>query len=92
MVMLCCKNHPDLRWCCKAIAWSPSKNPETPRAGHYNGARNIFFFGLRTPEEPMGTQLVRDPSGSLQLVMECKCPASDLELAPEQDPAEARSG
>lgn len=36
-VALTCKNHPDLRWSCKSIAFSP---------GHgYNGSRHIFFAG-----------------------------------------------
>lgn len=38
-ITLTCRNHPDLRWCCKSIAFTP---------GHgYNGSRNIFFHGLK---------------------------------------------
>jgi hypothetical protein len=36
-VNLACKNHPELRWTCKAIA--------TSSVGGYNGARNIFYQG-----------------------------------------------
>lgn len=36
MPILTCKNHPDLRWSCKDIAWEN---------GRYNGCRNIFYMG-----------------------------------------------
>lgn len=36
-VMLTCKNHPELRWSCKSIAFTPGFG--------YNGSRNIFFQG-----------------------------------------------
>lgn len=36
-VMLTCKNHPNLRWFCKSIAFTPGKG--------YNGVRHIFFEG-----------------------------------------------
>ena len=36
-VSLTCKNHPELRWSCKSIAWND--------VGGYNHERNIFFFG-----------------------------------------------
>lgn len=76
--ILTCKNHTNLRWSCKDIAWN----------GHYNGQRNIFFNG-----EPNGRGMHPDESG-LQcsryfgdrvdpIVEECKCDAMDLILAPE---------
>ena len=34
-VSLTCKNHPELRWSCKSIAFTPGKG--------YNGIRHIFF-------------------------------------------------
>lgn len=40
-VMLTCKNHPDLRWSCKSLAF-------TPGAG-YNGQRSIFYTGSINP-------------------------------------------
>lgn len=38
-VTLTCVNHPQLRWTCKSIAWTPTMG--------YNGQRNIFFQGLQ---------------------------------------------
>lgn len=37
MLNLTCKNHPDLRWMIKSIAWTPGRG--------YNGQRNIHFMG-----------------------------------------------
>lgn len=38
-VSLTCRNHPELRWSCKSVAFSP---------GHgYNGQRHIFFSGVK---------------------------------------------
>lgn len=36
MPILTCKNHPNLRWSCKDIAWEND---------HYNYSRNLFFLG-----------------------------------------------
>ncbi len=76
--ILTCKNHPELRWSCKDIAWS----------GFYNGFRTIFFNG-----ESDGTGMYSDGSGmgcstyfknrKDPIVTECSCPSSDLILAPE---------
>lgn len=39
-VTLTCKNHPELRWSCKEVAFTP---------GHgYNGTRSIFYNGKYT--------------------------------------------
>jgi len=35
--VLTCKNHPNLRWSCKSIAYTPGYG--------YNGQRNLFFNG-----------------------------------------------
>ncbi len=43
MVSLTCKNHPELLWHVKEIAWT--RNPDG--TGHYNGQRNIHFMGDR---------------------------------------------
>src|SRR6185437_5265772 len=48
---LTCKNHPQLRWNCKSIAY-------TPGAG-YNGCRNIFFNGRLTTAEEQAAGLGR---------------------------------
>ncbi len=76
--ILTCRNHPDLRWSCKDIAWS----------GRYNGQRTIFFNGA-----PTGEGMYSDSSGlncstyfkdrDDPIITECKCPPSDLILAPE---------
>ncbi len=33
-VTLTCKNHPNLRWHCKEVAWV---------GGYYDGSRSLFF-------------------------------------------------
>jgi hypothetical protein len=78
--ILTCKNHPNLRWSCKEIAWS----------GFYNGTRSIFFNG-----EPDGSGMYFDGSGLScttyfpdrpigdRIVRECSCDSADLILAPE---------
>jgi hypothetical protein len=77
--ILTCKNHTNLRWSCKDIAWS----------GKYNGSRHIFFNG-----EPDGQGMFSDKSGlscsilhrdGKNIVEECQCPSGDLILAPEDD-------
>ena len=37
MLWLTCKNHPNLRWLCKEIAYTEGLG--------YNGSRNLFFEG-----------------------------------------------
>ncbi len=79
-VILTCKNHPNLRWGCKEIAFSD--------IGGYNGSRGIFFRG-----EPTGKGMYEDGSGldcseffperADHIVRECSCPPSDLIRAPE---------
>ena len=74
--VLTCRNHPNLRWSCKDVAWSEG----------YNGSRRLFFKG-----EPSGKGMYDDGSGldcahvraDGSLVEECDCPTSDLVLAPE---------
>lgn len=73
--ILTCKNHRNLRWSCKDVAWSNG----------YNGRRSIFFNGT-----PSGEGMYSDDSGldctkimNDRLVEECSCPTSDLILAPE---------
>lgn len=36
-LILTCKNHPNLRWSCKSLAFTPGQG--------YNGARNLFYHG-----------------------------------------------
>lgn len=46
-LILTCKQHPELRWSCKSVAYSPGRG--------YNGARHIFFQGSvkeRVPSAP----------------------------------------
>lgn len=73
--ILTCKNHLDLRWTCKEIAWT----------GLYNGERGIHFKG-----SPTGKGMYEDGSGldcskviDNKLVWECDCPTADLILAKE---------
>lgn len=69
MLKLTCKNHPELFWLTKEIAWTP---------GHgYNGQRGIHFYG-----NVDGEWVAKDLS---KCWYECKCPASDLVLAPGQE-------
>lgn len=75
--IMTCKNHPDLRWSCKHIAWSD---------GHgYNGSRAIYFRGT-----PSGKGMFSDNSGldcirvkNGIVIEECSCSVRDLILAPE---------
>lgn len=74
--ILTCKNHPNLRWSCKDVAWS----------GCYTGCRDIFFDGI-----PSERGMYPDGSGldtthfnkDGNIVQECNCSFSDLILAPE---------
>ena len=75
-VILTCKNHPNLRWSCKEIAFTPGVG--------YNGARNIFFNGISTGKmhsDFSGLQCTMIDGD--KIVRECSCPPSDLILAPE---------
>jgi hypothetical protein len=81
--ILTCKNHPDLRWSTKDIAWTTT-NEETGE-GCYNGARNIFFKGT-----PSGRGMYSDGSGldctfvkDGRVFSECDCSPRFLMLAPE---------
>lgn len=86
-VILTCRNHPQLRWSCKDIAFTDSSG--------YNGMRLIEFLGL-----PTGKGMYEDLSGldcdiveekrneagqvtGYDFVQECTCAASDLIRAPE---------
>lgn len=76
--ILTCKNHSNLRWSTKEIAWTDG----------YNGCRHIFFHG-----EPTEKGMYHDHSGldcSTYFpdrddpdIIECPCPSSDLIIAPE---------
>lgn len=75
--ILTCKNHPELRWSCKDIAWSDKSG--------YNGTRHVFFNGI-----PSGEGMYSDGSGlnctmikDGKIIEECSCKGSDLILAPE---------
>lgn len=75
--ILTCKNHPELRWSCKDVAWDPGSG--------YNGVRHIFFKGV-----PTGQGMYSDGSGldcttfkDGAVIQECPCDASELVLAPE---------
>lgn len=84
-VILTCKNHPELRWSTKKIAFSPEANNGQ---GGYNGTRHIFFIGELT-----GDGMYPDLSGlhcatyfperADPIVAECQCNACDLIRAPE---------
>ena len=83
-VILTCKNHPDLRWSTKEIAFSDE--------GGYNGMRTIFFNG-----RPTGEGLYHDGSGlhcstfvEGEIVEECNCHPRDLIRAPEDAESERR--
>lgn len=77
-VILTCRNHPELRWSCKEVAFSEGYG--------YNGSRNIFFNGV-----PSGRGMYSDLSGldctnyveGKGYVAECPCPPTDLVRAPE---------
>ena len=72
-VSLTCKDHPKLRWSTKEIAVS---------GGRYNGARHVFFGGEVDPDN---IEFYSDKSGvkTEWKGPECSCPASSLQVAPE---------
>lgn len=86
--ILTCKNHPDLRWSCKDIAWTPASGD---RPGGYNGSRTLGFRGKPTGQgmfsdmSGMYCSLVEEVgnSGAYVAIEECDCPLSDFVLAPE---------
>ena len=59
-VILTCKNHDQLRWTCKEIAFSD--------AGGYNGSRNIFYKGDKSECSCPSRDLVRAPEDADELV------------------------
>lgn len=79
MAILTCTHHPRLRWYCKDIACNAD--------GSYNGARNIFFFGFRAPEDSALNWTHYDKTTG-ETAEECACPPSDLRFAPEYVPGE----
>lgn len=68
-VLLTCKQHPKLRWCCKSVAFTPGKG--------YNQQRRIFFLGEK--QQDRRTLEVEN----YYCACECKCPSTDFVLAPE---------
>ena len=73
------KNHPNLRWSCKEIAWTDGFG--------YNRKRHIFFNGT-----PSGRGMFDDGSGldctkvkDDVFVEECVCDSHNLILAPEDE-------
>lgn len=74
-VILMCKNHPDLRWSCKEIAF-------TDKHG-YNNSRNLFFIGKgpwKFYEDFSGIEPIDFHN---KFAQECDCPPSFLIRAPE---------
>ncbi len=73
--ILTCKNHPELRWSCKDIAWTNG----------YNGSRGFFYKGIPSGEgmfdDGSGLDCVKVVDGIY--VEECACSTSDLIIAPE---------
>ena len=59
-VILTCKNHDQLRWTCKEIAFSD--------AGGYNESRNIFYQGDKSECSCPSRDLVRAPEDADELV------------------------
>jgi|TARA_R100000789_G_C2929964_1_gene128890 hypothetical protein len=76
-VILTCKNHPNLRWSCKEIAFDDE--------GGYNGSRNIMYKGVPNEQGMYGDSsglsctVVKDG----KMIEECKCPIKDLIRAEE---------
>lgn len=83
-ISLTCRNHPNLRWSCKEIAFTDE--------GGFNGARTLGFKGIFTGK------LYHDGSGAdctivLQdgtVVEECDCSSRCLVRAPEDAEIAAR--
>jgi len=67
-VKLTCKNHPALRWHCKAIAYTEGVG--------YNGTRHIFFSGREGKPDTVADWKVI--GGEIVNIHECDCPSTDL--------------
>lgn len=77
-VILTCKNHPELRWSCKDIAFDDEYG--------YNGSRNLFFKGTPIRNEDGSPKMYSDGSGmecDFYGSTECACSPRDLVRAPE---------
>ncbi len=75
-VIITCKNHTNLRWSCKEIAFDDTYG--------YNGCRHIFFNGAYTGKpfhDSSGFECERIVNG--EVIMECDCSPNDLVRAPE---------
>lgn len=72
-VSLTCKHHPELRWTCKSIAFTPGRG--------YNNARHIFFAGKFADEcscSPQDMILApNDPWGALSEIEQAKAIKKD---------------
>lgn len=73
-VLLTCRHHPELRWQCKSIAFTPGRG--------YNGQRSIFFLGRKVGEDEYEEGPALKSDGMFR--DECPCLPSDLILAPEE--------
>lgn len=73
-VILTCKNHPNLRWSTKEIAFSDE--------GGYNGCRNIFYLGILTVNSALKYSMYVPGE---EIPAECPCKGRDLIRAPEDN-------
>lgn len=73
-VLLTCKQHPKLRWNCKSLAFTPGRG--------YNQQRRIFFLGEKQ-SDGRTLEVIQEGFENYRCVFECKCPATDLVIAPE---------
>jgi hypothetical protein len=78
-INLTCKNHRELRWTCKEVAWTDGEG--------YNGSRNVFFEGhiYDTLAYKEGTYADRVKAHMTKSVPECNCPIKNWILAPEEE-------
>lgn len=80
-ISLTCKNHPQLRWSTKEIAWKNER---------YIGTRILTFHGEVKLDAAGQPKLFADLSGTdCHPASECECSAADLVRAPEDKRIEA---
>lgn len=76
-VALTCKNHTQLRWSCKSLAYTPGRG--------YNHQRHIFYLGTRLTDEQRKVMGLSENCKTALCEPECVCPPTDLILAPEDE-------
>ena len=71
-VTLACKNHLQLRWTCKSVAYTPGEG--------YNGSRNIFFQYTGDRDKPSDAPAHECSCSARELILAPEDPWAGLSL------------